>query len=428
MDKAFFEFAPYHVLMAGCGLAIVAAYWLPRFISGREPAASGLLILGGLLLFGFVPGFPAAVSPLDQPRWWELASEFAVIIALFGTGIRIDRIRGKGLWTPTVRLLAIAMPLCILAVTVAGVWAGLTLAGAVLLAAVLAPTDPVLAADVQVGPPLEGGEHPVRFALTAEAGLNDGLAFPFVYLAIFIATATGSTIGWLGEWFGLYLLYKIAVGVLAGFGAGWLLSRILFSLPRSSRLADTGSGVVAFAAVLLTYGATELVEGYGFVSAFVMGLVLRRAEAKHDFHVRLHSFSSALEHAVTAILLLMLGGSIPILLPYLDWALVAVGIALVFLIRPLAGMVSLVGTSLSFSQRGVVAFYGVRGIGSIYYLAYAAGVVEMVNAGQMWATVVFTILLSTIVHGFSAGLAISAAIGPELKDGPQGEARQPAVS
>ena len=107
---------------------------------------------------------------------------------LFATGLRIDDLGGWRLWRPTVGLLAVTMPLTIAAVAVLG-WAltGMTLAGALLLGAVLAPTDPVLAGDIQVGPPLEGREHPVRFALTTEAGLNDGLAFPFVYLALHVA-------------------------------------------------------------------------------------------------------------------------------------------------------------------------------------------------------------------------------------------------
>lgn len=415
MDDPFFSISPYHLLLAGCGLIIVAAYWLPRYISGREPAASGLLILGGLAVFGLAPGVPAAITPLDRPAIWEVASEFAVIIALFGTGIRIDKVHGKGLWTPTIRLLAVAMPLCILAVSLLGMVAGMTVAGAVLLAAVLAPTDPVLAADVQVGAPLEGGEHPVRFALTAEAGLNDGLAFPFVYLAIFIAAASGGPASWLGEWFGLYVVYKIALGTLTGVAAGWLLGRILFGLPKTNPLAETGSGVIALAGVLLTYGLTELVEGYGFIAAFVMGVVLRRKEAEHEYHGRLHSFSEALEHAVTAILLVMLGGAIPALLPYLGWPQAALGLALVFLIRPASGMLALVGTQLSLKQRGVVAFYGVRGIGSVYYLAYAGGQLDLVNEGELWATVLFTIVLSTLVHGFTAGIAVGAATGEKYE-------------
>ncbi len=409
MDTPTFGLDPYHVLLAGCGLAIIAAYWLPRFLRGREPAASGLLILGGLAVFGLLPGVPDALNPLDRPRVWELASEFAVIIALFGTGLRIDRIWGHGLWGATVRMLVIAMPLCIIAITVLGLAIGLTLAGAVLLAAVLAPTDPVLAADVQVGPPTEGGEHPVRFALTTEAGLNDGLAFPFVYLAIFIVAASGGVSDWFGEWFGFYVVYKILVGCAAGAAAGWLLGRVLFALPQGNPLADSGSGVIALAGVLVTYGATELIEGYGFIAAFAMGLVLRRKEKEHEYHARLHGFSSALEHSVTAILLVLLGGAIPSLLGYLDWQHAVLGVALIFVVRPVSGMLALWRNPMSLRQRGVVAFYGVRGIGSIYYLAYAGGQLDLVDEGALWATVTFTILLSTIVHGFSAGSVVWAA-------------------
>lgn len=409
MDGATFGLDPYHILLAGCGLAIIVAYWLPRFLHGREPAASGLLILGGLAAFGLLPGVPNALNPIDNPRVWERASEFAVIVALFGTGIRIDRITGKGLWGPTVRMLAIAMPLCIIAVVALGLGVGLTLAAAVLLAAVLAPTDPVLAADVQVGPPTEGGEHPVRFALTTEAGLNDGLAFPFVYLAIFLVAASGGVSDWIGEWLGFYVGYKIVVGAAAGAAAGWMLGKVLFSFPSRNPLANAGTGVIALAGVLVTYGLTELVEGYGFIAAFVMGVVLRRKEAEHEYHGRLHSFSSALEHSVTAILLVLLGGAIPALLGYLDWRHAALGVALIFLFRPLSGMLALWGTALSIRQRGVVAFYGVRGIGSIYYLAYAGAQLDLVDEGALWATVTFTILLSTLVHGFSAGSVVWAA-------------------
>ena len=409
MDKATFGLDPYHILLTGCGLAIIAGYWLPRYFRGREPAASGLLILGGLAVFGLLPGVPDALNPIDNPRVWELASEFAVIIALFGTGIRIDKIRGHNLWNTTIRMLTIAMPLCILSVVVLGLGIGLSIAGSVLLAAVLAPTDPVLAADVQVGPPQEGAEHPVRFALTTEAGLNDGLAFPFVYLAIFIVAATGGVGEWIGEWLGFYVVYKIAVGVIAGCAAGWVLGRVLFTLPGDNPLANAGTGVIALAGVLVTYGLTELIEGYGFIAAFFMGLVLRRKEAEHEYHGRLHSFSSALEHSVTAVLLVLLGGAIPALLGYLDWQHALLGVALIFIIRPISGMLALWGDPMSLRQRGVVAFYGVRGIGSIYYLAYAGGQLNLVDEGALWATVTFTILLSTIVHGFSAGSVVWAA-------------------
>jgi NhaP-type Na+/H+ or K+/H+ antiporter len=164
--------------------------------------------------------------------------------------------------------------------------------------------------------------------------------------------------------------------------------------------------VVALAGLLLAYGLTEVVEGYGFIAAFAAGYTLRRSETEHRFHRRLHDFSESLEHSMTAILLVAIGAAIPFLWPHFDLEHAAIGLALVFLIRPLAGWMSLANTALGGRERLVVSFYGVRGIGSVYYLAYAGHHVELVDEYALWATVAFTILVSTIVHGLTAGLAV----------------------
>src|SRR5688572_21805527 len=307
-----FGFESYHILLAAIGTSIMLAFWLPRFISGREPATSALLILAGFIAFSWVPGMPAAVQPVAMPRPWEVVSEVCVIVGLFGTGLRIDRMAGWKLWAPTVRLLVLAMPLCIVLVAIVG-WtvAGMTLAGGLLLGAILAPTDPVLAGDVQVGPPHEGGEHPVRYTLTTEAGLNDGLAFPFVHLGIAVAAAGGLSLELAGEWLLRDVVYRVAIGVAGGALVGWLLGKVLFDWPRENALSETGSGVVALAGVLLAYGAAELVEGYGFIAAFVSGYTLRRSETHHHFHKRLHDFTESLEHSLTAIILVAIGAAVP---------------------------------------------------------------------------------------------------------------------
>jgi NhaP-type Na+/H+ or K+/H+ antiporter len=405
--EPFFSLSGYHVAIAAVGAGIVLAYWIPRFFSGREPAASWLLILAGLAAFTFLPGMPDVLDPRTSPKVWELTSELAVTVALFGTGLRIDSLSNYQRWKPTIILLVFLMPITIFSVALLG-WAmaGMTLAGAVLLGAVLAPTDPVLAGDVQVGPPTEGGEHPVRFALTTEAGLNDGLAFPFVYLGLIVAADGLSGGQWALEWLARDVFYRIVVGVAAGAAIGWLLGKILFALPRGHVLADTGSGVVALAGVLLCYGGTELVEGYGFIGVFVAGMVLRRAEAEHEFHSRLHGFLESIEHALTAILLILIGSVLPVLWGEIDWRYIAVGLALIFVIRPVGGWLLLARSGLEGRERLVVAAYGVRGIGSIYYLGYATGHLELVNEGALWATVAFTILASTIVHGLTAGAVV----------------------
>ena len=406
-----FGFDPYHVLLATAGLAIIVSYWSPRFISGREPAASALLVLGGFAAFAWVPGMPDAINPVESPQIWEKAAEICVILGLFGTGLRIDRLVGRDLWKPTFRLLVIAMPLTILALALVG-WqaAGMTLAGALLLGAVLSPTDPVLAGEVQVGRPTEGGEHQVQFALTTEAGLNDGLAFPFVHLGILIATAGALSVGLFTEWALRDVFYRVIVGAAGGAAVGWLLGKSLFDWPEGNALSKTQTGVVAFAGVILAYGLTELIEGYGFIAAFVAGLVLRRGESENDFHQRLHDFSQSIEHTLTALLLVALGAALPSLWPYLGWPEVIVAVALIFVVRPVAAWFALSGLGLRWRARAVMAFYGVRGIGSIYYLAYAGHHVELVNEGALWATIAFTIVVSTLVHGLTAGLAVERVI------------------
>ncbi len=413
--EPFFALNPYHVALSVIGIVVILSRWLPRLLSRREPAAAPLMILFGAAAAMLVPGMPTVPDPRQTPLPWELVSELTVIVALFGAGMRIDSLRPWRRWVPTARMLAVAMPITIFAVTMLSVWTvGLTLAGAILLGAVLAPTDPVLAADVQVGPPQEGAEHPVRFTLTTEAGLNDGLAFPFVYLGLIVAAQGFAPQSWGLEWLARDVLYRIAAGAAMGWVGGRALGYVLFVVPRSAALAETGSGVIALAGVLLCYGSTELIEGYGFIAVAVMGLTLRRIEEGHHFHRRLHDFSESIEHALTAVLLIALGAVLPVLLVDLTWMLTLIALLLLVVIRPLAGWIALMGTSLGRRDRAVVAIYGVRGIGSIYYLCYAGSHVEFINEDQLWSLVGLVILLSTILHGFSVGWAME-----QINDDPE---------
>ena len=175
-----------------------------------------------------------------------------------------------------------------------------------------------------------------------------------------------------------------------------------FVVPSWNTLAETGPGVLALAGVLLCYGLVELAEGYGFVAAFVSGIAVRRAEHKHALHRRLHQFSDAVESAMTAALLVLLGGVMPALSPHLDWRHAVVGFGLLLVIRPLAGAAGLIGSERGPRERTVIAFYGVRGVGSIYYLAYASTHVEFMDEGALWALVAFTIFASTVIHGLTA--------------------------
>lgn len=402
-----FEFNSYHVLLVALGASVVNSYWFPRFIRGWEPAASALLIASGIISYTFIPSMPEILDPLENGAFWEMTSEFAVIVALFGAGIRIDSRFTRRLMAPTIRLLLIAMPLTILTVGFAGFYvAGLSIAGAILLGAALSPTDPVLAGDLQVGPPQRGNEHPVRLTLTTEAGLNDGLAFPFVYLAIIVAAQGFAPSAWGLEWVLRDVLYRIMIGTAGGFITGWVLSRVVFALPPGNPIAKSGTGLIAFAAVILCYGSTELVEGYGFIAVFVAGLTIRRYEPDHVYHRKLHEFIEPLEYALTATMLFLLGGVLLDLLPSLDWRHLIVALLLLFIFRPVAAWLSLAGTDIRGLARHDVAFFGVRGVGSIYYVAYALNQVEFESANVLWAMMGLVIAISTVVHGLTAGFVV----------------------
>ena len=396
--EPFFGLNSYHIALAVIGIVVILARWLPRLISKREPAAAPLMILFGAAAALLVPSLPALPDPRQEPLMWELVSELTVIVALFGAGIRIDSLRPWKRWTPTLRMLGMAMPLTILAVALLGAGiAGLTVAGAILLGAVLAPTDPVLAADVQVGPPHEGAEHPVRFTLTTEAGLNDGLAFPFVYLGLVVA-AEGLNPGlWGLDWFLRDVVYRIALGVGMGWAGGRVLGYVLFKVPRGAVLAETQSGVIALAGVLLCYGSTAVAW---------LGLTLRRIKEEHKFHRQLHDFSESIEHALTALLLIALGSILPVLFVDLTWTHFVLAVALILVIRPLSGWIALTRTDLDRRDRAVISVYGVRGIGSIYYLCYAGSHMEFADEAQLWSLIALVILMSTILHGFTVGWAM----------------------
>jgi NhaP-type Na+/H+ or K+/H+ antiporter len=180
----------YVVTLTILGLVVLFTAWLPMLLR-RLPLSLPILCvgLGAALAWSPFPLLPA-FNPLENRAMTEHLTEIVVIVALMGAGLKLDRKIGLRRWGTTWRLLGIAMPLTIGAIAVLGHWVlGLGAASALLLGASLAPTDPVLASDVQVGPPQSGEEDDVRFALTSEAGLNDGLSFPFVHLAIAIALA-----------------------------------------------------------------------------------------------------------------------------------------------------------------------------------------------------------------------------------------------
>ncbi|MGH2474687.1 MAG: cation:proton antiporter [Candidatus Limnocylindrales bacterium] len=394
----------YILTLAFVGAAILGAAVLPLLLAGRPLSFPIVYVALGMAVFALPLRLPTA-DPLAEGDVVERMTELAVIVSLMGAGLKIDRTIGWASWRTTRRLLVLAMPLTIAGVAILGWWAaGLAPAAALLLGAVLAPTDPVLAADVQVGPPGGEAEDEVRFGLTSEAGLNDGLAFPFTNAAIAMAAAGSAGVGsWLGGWVLDDVLLKLGIGLTVGLAGGRAVGAVLFRLPTTRRIAESTEGFVSLATTLLVYGVAELCHGYGFVAVFVAAYVLRHHERDHEYHEVLHASSESIERLVSAALLVLLGGAV------VDGALApltlrgaALGIAVVLLVRPIAGWLALLRTTMPQSERWALAFFGIRGIGSVYYLAHALNEAEFADADQLWAIVAFVILVSVLVHGVSA--------------------------
>ncbi|MBC7630223.1 cation:proton antiporter [Aeromicrobium sp.] len=411
------------------GAALLLAVVLPYAL--RTAALSAPIVLLGVgALVGLLPSTEGVnFSPLAHRAFTEHLTEFTVIIALMGVGLALDRplslrsFTSWRRWGATWRLIIVAMPLSIAGVALLGWWfMGLAPAGALLLGAVLAPTDPVLASDVQVEGPTTAADDvekidetdEVRFALTSEAGLNDGMSFPFVQAAILIA-GTGTVAEWGPTWLAWDLVGKVVVGSALGIAIGWILAKTAFGSSRPSlRTSESGEPLLALAAVLLSYGVTEVAHGYGFLAVFACAMTLRSAERGSDYHALMHEVIERLERLLTLVVLLLLGVALTNgLLSGLTVPAIAVSVLLVLVVRPASGLLALtigprrvkdrVGQStLGPRERAATAFFGVRGIGSIYYLAYAAGHADFDQLPLLWSTVAFTITLSVVLHGITA--------------------------
>ena len=376
-----------------------------------------MVVVGvGMLVGWLMPSESQLVDVIEHAELAERMAEVAVIVALFGVGLALDRPLSVRGWTSTWRLLAIGMPLSIAGVAVLGWWAlGVTPAVAVLLGAVLAPTDPVSASDVQVEGPRSGegadDEHDeARFALTSEAGLNDALAFPFVYLAIYMATK-GAPTEWVWTWVAWDLVGKTVIGAVAGWVIGRLVGAALYRVHIGDhRLVGYAEPAAAVATLLLAYGVGELVGGWGFLAVFCAALGVRSAERSDEKHARFHEFIEYTEHLLTLLVLLVIGASfISDAVFRLEWSHVVVAAGVLFVIRPLAAWIALLGDGrLRPAERVFVSAFGVRGVGSLFYLCYAMGYFSEDDGWSLWPAVSLVIVASIVLHGAMSSPAMTA--------------------
>ena len=393
----------YIILMLVVGLAGLGMAFMPAIAAKIKISYSLLYVLVGLVIYLLFPSLLPSPLPVGNGMVTLHLTELIVIIALMGTGIKIDRSFSFRQWSTPLRLIGIAMIFCIAVCSAMGIFMlDMTLPSALLLGAVLAPTDPVLAADVQVGPPGEKQKFETKFALTTEAGMNDGMAFPFVYLAILAATK-GLNVKTVMNWLGNDFFYKIVSGLLLGWLCGKLVGYLVFSLAKKYNLLKAGDGFLAFSLTLLTYALTELLGGYGFIAVFISALTLRNYEKGHHFHEQLHSFTDQLERFLLGILLIFFGGALAMgILKPLTFGMAGVSLAFLLLIRPGISFLSLLGANIQMKEKLAISFFGIRGMGSIFYLAFAFEHAHFEDEEHLWAIVAFTILLSVIMHGLSA--------------------------
>lgn len=411
----------------------------------RLPLTTSLLyLLAGVALGSYGVNLVALDLFVDAALF-ERMTEVAVLISLFTAGLKLRNPWDDRRWRLPILLATASMTVSIGLVAVAGVTLlGLSLGAAILLGAILAPTDPVLASDVQVEDVADRDR--LRFALTGEAGLNDGTAFPFVMLGLGLLGV--HEIGRAGErWITVDLVWAVVAGVGVGWLVGTLIGRLVLYLRRTHREAVGLDDLLALGLIALAYGVALVIAGYGFLAVFSAGLAVRRIErreterggvgsapadvrgaargavasapdtrgGKVNHQERLATgastapaymaeaalgFTEQLERLAELTVVLLLGSMLG---PRtLSWEGVWIAALLFAVIRPAAVVVGAPMRGASGAQRWLTAWFGIRGIGSLYYLSFAIEHSLPSALGERLGAIVVTVVVaSIIIHGGS---------------------------
>ena len=403
-----FPIETYDILLLSAGLAILLTALLPDLLEDRLITIPIFYLILSGIIFGFILDIDVRHFA-EGPYLAKRITELAVIISLTGVGLKINRPFDKKTWSISSRLLIVTMPITILLMALMGWWfLGFLPATAVLLGAVVAPTDPVLAEEVQTTPPLQEDVLSTQVGLTTEAGLNDGLAFPFTNMAIAIAFAGIAPTGWFMEWPLVDFLYKIAVGTMVGLLIGWFLGKLLYSLPRPKvRKSNISIGILALSLTLIPYGVAEILSSYGFIAVFVAACAFRYLESEHEYLPNLHDLSEQMEQILVLVVFLLIGIYLTSgFIHDFQWYMIPAALATIFLIRPVSGLLGLIDISLPLEKKMVISFFGIRGVGSVYYLMYALYHADFQAAGEVLALVTVIIIVSVVVHGILAKTAV----------------------
>jgi len=395
----------------------------------RLPVTPAIIYLAVGLLVGptVLNGFH--INPLKQSALLEALTEVAVLISLFSAGVKMPVPVSLARWRTPILLATISMVISVGVVTAFAFYVlGLPLGAGVLLGAILAPTDPVLATDVQIRHPDDHDQ--LRFTITCEAGMNDGSAFPFVMLGLGLLGL--HDLGEFGlKWVLFDVLWATAAGVAIGVLCGAALAHVAWKLRRESPEHKLMDDFLGLGLIGVVYGLSVLAGAWGFLAVFFAAVALRQTELKlasadqeslpqprtdraepdgasassdseppPTVSAGSLIFKEHLERLSEMTLILMIGGTL-----FLDsWSWRAVGLALFLFVaaRPVSVLIGLLGTRASWPIRGMVGWFGVRGIGSLYYLMYAIqhGIPEDLAMELIQLTLI-VVLLSILVHGIS---------------------------
>ena len=411
----------------------------------RLPLTTSLLYLVAGVALGPRGLDLVRLDPRDDAALLERLTEIAVLISLFTAGLKLRNPWNDRRWRLPLLLATTSMVVTIALVAVAGATLlALPVGAAILLGAILAPTDPVLASDVQVEK--AGDRDRLRFALTGEAGLNDGTAFPFVMLGLGLLGV--HEIGKAGvRWLAIDLGWAVVAGVGVGWLIGTLVGRLVLYLRRTHREAVGLDDLLALGLIALAYGAALAVAGYGFLAVFTAGLTVRRIERRETSRGRsveaprdvravaagavvsgpggdgdsvvnreelatgastapaymaeaALGFSEQLERLAELAVVLLLGSMLGS--GTLAWEGVLIAVLLFVVIRPAAVLVGAPMRGAPREQRWLAAWFGIRGIGSLYYLLFAIGHALPPALGDRITAIVITVIVTSIVvHGIS---------------------------
>ncbi len=400
-------------LMLSRGLGSRYLQRLP-FTSANVYLAVGLLLGPTILnLFYF--------DPIKQSALLETLTEIAVLISLFSAGVKMPVPVQIAHWRAPLRLASISMALTVLLIAAfAYIVLALPLGACVLLGAVLAPTDPVLAADTQSR--YAGDEDQLRFTLTCEAGMNDGMAFPFVMLGLGLLGLheLGDT-GW--RWLAVDVVWATTVAIGIGVLSGVAIGKLVWRIRGANAEHDVLDNLVGLGLIAIVYGLSEALHAWGFLAVFFAAVALRHTELKlaratgvkpeqldagDDASAAPRPIVSAealvfkehLERLSELMLVLLVGGML--FLNYWNWQSVSLAVFVFVVARPVSVAIGLIGTQTSWRVRGIAGWFGVRGIGSVYYLMYAIqhGLPEALARELTYLTLI-VVTLSIVVHGIS---------------------------